>query len=56
LIIIGRRKDLHEKNKYKRRDYGNRMNIKIHTYDWLYERAKERFQMLHRLNNYDSIN
>jgi len=47
LIIIGRRNDLHEKNKYKRRDYGNRMNIKIHTYDWLYERAKERYQMLH---------
>ena len=47
LIIIGRRSDLEDKNKYKRRDIGNRLNIKIHTYDWLYEQAKARYEMLH---------
>jgi hypothetical protein len=41
LIIIGRRKDLVEKYKYKRRDYGDSLNIKIHTYDWLYEQAEK---------------
>jgi len=46
LIIIGRRKDLLEENKYKRRDFGNRLNIKIHTYDWLYEQAEGRYEVL----------
>jgi hypothetical protein len=49
LIIIGRRKDLLNENKYKRRDIGNRLNIKIHTYDWLYEQASGRLQDLRRL-------
>jgi len=56
LIIIGRRNDLLEKNKYKRRDYGNRTNIKIHTYDWLYEKAKARCQALNRINDADDKN
>jgi hypothetical protein len=47
LIIIGRRKDLLNENKYKRRDIGNQLNIKIHTYDWLYEQAEGRYQALY---------
>ena len=53
LIIIGRRKDLLDRNKYKRRDIGNRLNIKIHTYDWLYEQAKARCQILNGINEED---
>jgi len=49
LIIIGRRKDLLDENKYKRRDIGNQLNIKIHTYDWLYEQAKARYESLNRI-------
>lgn len=53
LIIIGRRKDLLEKDKYKRQELGNEINIKIHTYDWVYEQAKARFQVLNNINDED---
>jgi len=53
LIIIGRRKDLLDKYIYKRRDLGNGINIEIHTYDWLYEQAKTRYQILTRTNDAD---
>ena len=46
LIIIGRRKDFSDKDKFKRRDIGMQLNLKIHTYDWLFEKARERFLVL----------
>lgn len=48
LIIIGRRNEESEKHRLKRRDLGKESNIKIHTYDWLYDRAKERVEVLYK--------
>jgi hypothetical protein len=51
LIIIGRRKDLQEKNKYERRNIGNQLNIRIQTYDWLYDQANKRYEILSKMCN-----
>ena len=48
LIIIGRRDEESQKYRIKRRNLGKESNIEIHTYDWLYDRAKERLEALKR--------
>lgn len=47
-IIIGRRGDLGPAQQARRREWGQRNNVKVHTYDWLIERARGRVEELDR--------
>jgi hypothetical protein len=51
LIIIGRRNEESQMHRIKRRNLGKDSNIKIHTYDWLYDRAKERVEALKKVGD-----
>ena len=46
LIVIGRRSQLDASRKAFRRALGSQLNIEIHTYDWLLERAAGRRESL----------
>jgi hypothetical protein len=42
LLIIGREMDLNDHDRQRRRQLGDRYNIRIHTYDWLVRKAQAR--------------
>jgi len=46
LIVLGRRRLLDERRKAFRRGLARQLNIEIHTYDWLIERAEARVASL----------
>ncbi|HYJ86644.1 MAG TPA: hypothetical protein VEW46_11350 [Pyrinomonadaceae bacterium] len=39
LILIGRRKDIDESTKERRRQMANDLRIRIHSYDWLFSQG-----------------
>lgn len=47
-IIMGRRRHLRPEQKARRREWAQRNNVKVHTYDWMIERARGRIEELDR--------
>jgi hypothetical protein len=48
LIVIGRRQDLPARRRAFRRGLERRLNVQIHSFDWLLGRLEERVSDLHR--------